>query len=303
MQVDTLDLATFESNLATAFENSHLTCYAVVDHAQDAALLLSFKKNGLATHSKCLLPAALDTEMADYAPHLLELSPLAADSEAWPDILKGGAAHPASFTLLASRLSFDQLWISLTGFTEIVLPDGTEMICAFWDPAVLGTMTGQMSDHTLHVPTPVLSERQRARLLHGIFAWWYWDRNGNPQQVLPRENWAAAAHLVALPLHLAQVQVDMLVEAGLPDLLLSMVRENQPQLLRDVAESQHYKIIEQHLFSARQWKIFGIRDILNYACAALIYGDAMKTDPRIGLLMEQVKREEIDFEVALGQFP
>lgn len=227
MKIDALEVATFESNLASAFDNQDLTCYAIIDHAQDASLLARFAKDGLSNRSKCLLPAALDSEVADYAPHLLELSPLAADAESWPDILQIGSQHPASFTLLASQRSFDSLWDHLAQFSEIVLPDDTDMIFAFWDPAVLGTLTGQKSDLTLHVPVPVLSERQRARLLQGISAWWYWDRDGNPQQVLPRDNEeATAAHLVALPLKLTQVQVDMLVEAGVPDQLLSMVLEN-----------------------------------------------------------------------------
>lgn len=304
MKIERLGVSTFESNLASAFDNQALTCYAIVDFAQDAALLARFEKEGLSTQSKCLLPAALDSESADYAPHLVALSPLAADAEAWPDILQTGARHPASFTLLASRFSFETLLHHLAAFSEILLPDDTDMIFAFWDPAVLGTLTGQKSDTTLHVPVPVLSERQRARLLLGITAWWYWDRDGNPQQVLPRENEeAAAGHLVALPLKLTQVQVDMLVEAGVPDQLLSMVMENQPQLLWDIPRAQHYRTMETHLLGARRLKLFGMRDILNYTCAALIYGDAMKNNPLIAALLEQVKAGAIDFETAMAQFP
>ena len=304
MKIDTLEVATFETNLVSAFDNQDLNCYAIIDHAQDASLLAKFEKHGLSTHSKCLLPAALDTEMADYAPHLVALSPLAADAESWPDILQGGARHPASFTLLASGLSFDTLWDHLAAFTDIVLPDATDMIFAFWDPAVLGTLTGQKSDRTLHVPVPVLSERQCARLLQGISAWWYWDRDGNPQQVLPRGGEeSAAAHLVTLPLKLSQVQVDMLVEAGVPDQLLSMVMENQPQLLWDIPAAQHYRTMEKHLFDARRLKLFGMRDILNYTCAALIYGNAMDSDPVIAALLAQVKAGAISFDAAMEQFP
>ena len=250
------------------------------------------------------MPAALDSDIEDYAPHLLELSPLAADADIWQDILRGGAQHPASFTLLASRLSINPLWDHLAAFTEILLPDDTDMIFAFWDPAVLGTLTGQASDLSLHVPAPVLSERQRARLLRGISAWWYWDREGNPQQILPRDNVeAATADLVGLPLKLTQVQVDMLVEAGVPDQLLAMVMENQPQLLWDIPVSQHYRTIEEHLLSARKLQLFGMRDILNYVCAALIYGDALQTDSTIAALLEQVKVGAISFDAAMEQFP
>jgi hypothetical protein len=304
MKIDKLEVADFESNLVGAFNNHDLDCYAIIDHAQDASLVAKFKKHGLSRRSKCLLPAALDSEMADFAPHLVELSKLAADTELWPEILQGGARNPASFTLLASRFTFDTLWSHLAAFTEIVLPDDTEMIFAFWDPAILGTLMGQKSDLTLHVPVPALSERQRARFLQGTFAWWYWDRDGNPQQVLPRENEeAAAAYLVDLPLKLTQTQVDMLVEAGVPDLLLSMVKENQPQLLWDIPPAQHYRTIEKHLLGARKLKLFGVRDMLNYICAALIYGDAIKTDPVIVALLEQVRAGTISMDAAMEKFP
>lgn len=304
MKIAPLEIATFEANLASAFDNHDLTCYAIVDMAQDKTLVDTFEKRGIGIQSKCVLPAALDSEVEDYAPHLVELSPLAADAEIWPDILRTGARHPASFTLLASRLAFDDLWDHLAAFTEILLPDDTDMVFAFWDPAVLGTLTGQASDRTLHVPVPVLSERQRARLLQSIVAWWYWDRDGNPQQILPHKNAeAAAAHLVSLPLKLTQVQVDMLVEAGVPDQLLSMVMENQPQLLWDIPASEHYRTMEKHLLAARKLKLFGMRDILNYTCAALIYGEKLQKDSRIAELLEQVKAGTISFDTAMEKFP
>jgi hypothetical protein len=302
MRINDKEVATFEATLAGAFDDPDLSCYAIVDHAQDATLLGRFAKTGISVQDKCLLAAAIETEMAQFAPHLVELSPLAADAEAWPDFLQGGARHPASFTVIASRLTFADLWERLSGFSEVVLPDDTDMIFAFWDPAVLGTLTGQQSDLTLHVPLPVLSERQRASLLHGIAAWWYWDRDGNPQQIVPHNNDEAAnAHLVALPLKLTQVQVDMLVEAGVPDQLLSMVMENQPHLLWETPAARHYGVMRTHLLAARKLKQYGMRDILNYTCAALIYGDAIKTDPVIVALLEQVKEGAITLDAALKQ--
>jgi hypothetical protein len=294
----------FESKLVATFDNHDLTCYAIIDAAQDGALLEKFAKESLSTHSMCLVPAAIDSGMADFSPHLVALSPLAADSDAWPGILAAGAAHPASFTLLASTLDFDELWENLSAFTEIVLPDETTMIFAFWDPAILGTLVGQTSDKTLHVPVAVLSERQRARLLQGVTSWWYWDREGNPQEVLPVAGPDAdSAHLVTLPLMLSQVQVDMLVEAGVPDQLLSLLQENQPILLETVAVGQRYHRAEKHLLEARRHKMFGMRDILNYTCAAIIYGEAMYSDPEIIALLARVKEGELAFDDAIPLFP
>jgi len=299
-----LDKTTFAATLASALDNRELNCYAIVDLAQDGTLLARFEKEQVSMHSKCLLPAALGADTEAYAPHLVALSPLAADTEAWPDIVQNAASHPASFTLLASTSDFATLWESLAAFTEILLPDGTDMIFAFWDPAILGTLTGHKADLTLHVPVPALTVSQRERLLQGIVAWWYWDREGNPQQILPGENDnGLPPHEVTLPLKLMQVQVDMLVEAGMPDQLLSMMQENQPQLLMDIPRAQHYRLMQKHLLGARKLKLSGMRDIINYTCAALIYGDKLQTNPVIAALLAQVKAGELGFDAAMDQFP
>ena len=304
MKLDQPPRQNVDASLAAAFDNPELFCYAIVDSAQDQTLLERFAKAYLSTRSMCLLPAAIESGVEDYSPHLVSLSRLAADTLAWPDFIAAVSQQPASFTLLASHLDFDDLWTSLAGFTEIVLPDNTEMIFAFWDPAVLGTLTGQASDTTLHVPGPVLSERQRARLMQGIAAWWYWDRSGAPHQVLPASSAEARlAYLVELPLKLKQFQVDMLVEAGMPDQLLSLVQENQPVLLRKVAPDQQYYRMAKHLIEARKLGLSGMRDILNYTCAALIYGEDMYINDEITSLLAQVKAGEITVDAAMALFP
>lgn len=299
-----LDKTTFAANLASALDNRELSCYAIVDQAQDGTLLARFEQEQISMHSKCLLPAALGSDTEAYAPHLVALSPLAADTEAWPDIVQQAASHPASFTLIASTDDFATLWESLAAFTEILLPDGTDMILAFWDPAILGTLTGHKADRTLHVPVPALTASQCERLLQGIVAWWYWDREGHPQQILPGENdQGLPPHEVSLPLKLMQVQVDMLVEAGMPDQLLSMMQENQPQLLMDIPRAQHYRLMQKNLLGARKLKLSGMRDILNYTCASLIYGDKLQTNPVIAALLARVKAGELGFDAAMDQFP
>lgn len=117
IQFPLIEESTFQSNLVRAFDDEGISCYAIIDIAQDRALLQKFEKHYIAVHSKCLLPAALDSNMEEYAPHLVELSPLAADADAWLDTLRGGTKHLANFTLLASWLSFDNLWNHLVAFS------------------------------------------------------------------------------------------------------------------------------------------------------------------------------------------
>ncbi|MEG1324073.1 MAG: hypothetical protein RSD99_04225 [Janthinobacterium sp.] len=57
-----LDKASFEANLASALDNRELSCYAIVDQAQDGTLLARFEKEQISMRSKCLLPAALGSD-------------------------------------------------------------------------------------------------------------------------------------------------------------------------------------------------------------------------------------------------
>ncbi|MBF6907422.1 DUF4123 domain-containing protein, partial [Acinetobacter baumannii] len=41
----------------------------------------------------------------------------------------------------------------------------------------------------------------------------------------------------------------------------------------------------------------------NYICAALIYKEALQTNPTIVALLEKVKAGTMSFEAAMGQFP
>ena len=304
MKIDPNKELNFQNSLAAAFDDRKLNCYAIVDSAQEKTLLARFKKASLSSRSKCLLPAAIDSGIEDYSPHLLALVPLAADSAIWPELLAEGAQHSARFTLIASELDFDGLWTHLSGFTEIVLPDETEMILAFWDPAILGTMLGNAKDLTLHIKGPVLTERQRARLMKRIASWWYWNRAGQPQQIVPENGpQVGMTHHVRLPLRLTQTQVDMLVEASVPDLVLAHLSDNQPTLLREIPFAEQYSRIRKHLLEARQLKLFGVRDIVNYTCAAIIYGDAIHSNQEIRALLDRVRKGEIDFNTAMDLFP
>jgi hypothetical protein len=276
--------------------------YAIVDSAQDARLLATLRAMAPGTQSQCLLADAQGPELSKAAPHLATLPPFAEDSEAWLSVFQSAATNPACISIIASHQEFKTLYAQLAAFTEIVLPDGDEMIFAFWDPAILGTLVGQKDDRTLHVPGPVLSARQRSKLLAGMSAWWYWDRNGQQHQMrddAPQDD----ADQVVLPLKLTSIQVDMLVEASVPDHLLGTIKVNSPQLLSNLPAAEQYTRIKQYLLAARNLKIFGMKDITDYICAALIYGDQIQQNSTIIFLLEKVKAREINIQEALEQFP
>ena len=206
-----------------------------------------------------------------------------------------------SITVISSELSFDELFEQLKQFTEIRLPDGTEMFFAFWDPAILGTLVGQSDDMTLHIKGPVFDREQRAMLCGGLKGWWYWDRDG-------------AMHTVSIdipippvslnkPLLLTQEQVDDLVEASVPDHVLYYVDLNQPHLLTDIPHGQRYEYVERALRGARYIGLETMSDMVNYVCAALIYGARWESDELIVDLLTQVKRGDMEFSAVLKLLP
>ncbi|CAD6508345.1 hypothetical protein LMG28727_00142 [Paraburkholderia kirstenboschensis] len=276
--------------------------YLIVDSAQDSRHPLAIQQAEPGTRSQCLLTLAQGPDLEAAAPHLMTFPQFERDAASWQWVSSYGPTLPAAVSIIASSLQFEALYAHLHSSTEVLLPDGEEMILAFWDPAVLATLVGQLDDTTLHVLGPVLTVQQREKFLTGITAWWYWDRNGKLHQIAPALN-PSAANTVMLPLRLSQTQVDMLVEASLPDHIVGYINANKPELLAKIAEPERYPRVEKHLHEARKLRLLGMRDILDYVCAALIYGDGMYESSVIEALLEKVRMRQTSLAEALEQFP
>jgi hypothetical protein len=298
-----MSLDDFKRQLRAFPATPDLYFYVLADSAQDPQLPAMFHKTTPHTRSQCLLTHVQGPDLEAAAPHLATLPPFEENDEGiWPLLFSYAPQHPASVSIIASPLQFDALYAHLHQFTDVILPDKDQMIFAFWDPAILGTLVGQKDDATLHLAGPVLTVRQRAKLLEGISAWWYWGRNGGLHQIKGSGN-EFAPNDTKLPLRLIEAQVEMLVEASVPDHLLGYIKENKPELLIDVPEQEQYSRVEKHLLEARKLHLFGMRDMLNYICAALIYGDRLRQDGAIEALLAQVKAGQISLTDALEQFP
>jgi Domain of unknown function (DUF4123) len=278
-----------------ALQNPSWNWYAIADSAQHKALPeILCKESDLA---RCLLDAPSGSPLAAKAPHLVLLSRPTLDNFAWKWIARNAHALPC-MTVIASELDFDQLFDHFQPFTEVLLPDGDDMFFAFWDPAILATLVGQTDDPTLYVKGPVLSERQRSTLTQGIAGWWYWDREGTLRS-LPIT--IASSALVELPLKLTQQQVDDLVEASVPDNLLSYINENQPELLLKLGAKENYKFVCQQLTRARTYNIEGTGDLVNYTCIAFAYGAKFDESTKLQELLLKVKAGVLILDEALDQ--
>lgn len=270
--------------------------YALADSAQNPALPGALG----GAEVRCLLGATQDSPLAQKSPHLVAMPSPVQGGAGWEWIARMAPRQP-SVTLLASQLTFEALFGQLRQWTEIRLPDDTGMFFAFWDPAILGTLVGQADDATLHVPGPVLDEAQRAMLYGGLHGWWYWDRGGAMHALAIGAQ--TPPQRLSQPLQLSQQQVDQLVEASVPDHVLYFVDLNQPQLLSGIAPRERYGYVEGALRGARGIGLETMSDMVNYVCAALIYGVRWQQDLQIAELLARVRRGELRFSAALELMP
>ncbi len=296
-----------ETNLLTQIEalkqeGKAFTLYAIADPAQEIKLRTQYlPKAKFKNQSSLLDPSDTSDEAATVAPFLVQLPSPSDDAELWKNLTGFAQKNPAALTVLASMHPFTKLHKHLSYFTEIRLPDETAMVLAYWDPAILGTLMGNKADTTLHVDGPVFTAKQRQALLSPIAVWWYWDRDGKLQRMDNQGD--GVTFDFENRIKLVQVQVDMLVEASVPDHIISHFQINQPALLAPIALAQQYAQVERHLLGARQLRLEGMSDILNYVAAGLIYGERITTDNEIVELLGKVRQRELKLTQALEQFP
>lgn len=282
---------------AAAQEHPDWHWYAIADAAQDTTLPMALASRSATAY--CLLGAEQGSPLAAKAPHLVALNAPDTRDNAWLWIARHASKTPA-VTVLASVWDRQTLLEHFVRFTEAVLPDGEDMILAFWDPAILGTLVGQFDDETLHVPGPVLNPEQRSNFLAPLAAWCYWDRDAQQHSIDVK---ALSTETAKFPLRLDQAQVDALVEASVPDHLLHYIDLNQPQLLAQIPKPDRYATVRKHLLHARQLGIDGMGDMLNFVCAGFLYKETFHTDPTIAHLLEQVGTKGLTLDQAMDQFP
>lgn len=282
-------------DVATAHPNK--SWYALADSAQNSALprLISGTKE-----SQCLFDVDADAPLAEKAPHLVALAAPNQDG-AWRWIGRHAPYEP-SVTIIQSHLAFAELHTHLQKMTEIVLPDNEDMFFGFWDPANLGSLTGQSDDQNLHVVGPVLKAPQLAYIAQGVEGWWYWNREGMLHS-LPIAQWQSA-QVEPAPWQLNQQQVDDIIESGLPDQILYHIQLNQPHLFdANIPAHQRYRFVRAVTTAGQDLGLETVRDLTNFTSLAIGYGKRMNTDTLIKDLMLQVQQKNLTLEEAMTLMP
>lgn len=201
-------------------------------------------------------------------------------------------------TLLASECGMPLLLAHLRRAMSPEMPAQNDSYLAFWDPAILAALLGQSDVETQSRIEPVLSPMQSRALLGPISHWWCWSRSGRLHEYAVGDFAELAA---PMPLRLSAVQVDALVQASVPDLLIYYVNLNQVHL-RDKFEplAMHW-FARQQLVYARRLGLAGTRDLLNYLCVALALGERFDLYPSLSPILARVKAGELSFDQAMDE--
>lgn len=277
-----------------------LHLYALVEAGQDRDTWQRLQQ--LCTGSRALLTSEASA-IADFSPHLLHLGSAMQLTPKLTETLNRN--YPtAAFSLLCSSYTLTELHAHLVRFTEVKLPGNVEMLLAYWDPAILGTLVGQVDDDSLHVPGPVLTPHQLHALLKPLTAWWYCDREGRWHRVDTPEEDALHADTDAQAYVLSQAQEDALVEASVPDQVLYHIELNRPTLFDEkLPHPKRYRFVRVVLSAARKLGLEGMRDLANFVALCLIYRQRIETDPVILQLLSQVEQKAMSFDDALKLMP
>lgn len=272
-----------------------LRLYALADAGQDRGMWQRLARHSVA--SRALLASAAD----DLSPHLFDLGSATERSAELSAVLSQRHA-PAAYTLICSSLPLLELHAHLRQFVDVKLPGDYEMLLAFWDSAILGTLVGQADDDTLHVAGPVLLPQQLQALLRPIAAWWYCDRKDNWHRIeQPNQD---ALDPVTQALVLTQAQEDALVEASVPDQVLYHLEQNRPTLFdQQLPHFKRYRFVREVLKAARKLGLEGMRDLTSFVALCLIYRQRIETDPQILQLLDQVQQKTITLSEALELMP
>ena len=94
----------------------------------------------------------------------------------------------------------------------------------------------------------------------------------------------------------------MLVEASVPDHLLQHIEQNQPELLERLPPPDRYDFVRQQLARAREHRLGGTGDLVNYVCISLEYGARFDSVPSVAAALAKVKSGKESFNAAMDMF-
>jgi len=187
-------------------------------------------------------------------------------------------------TWLRSHLGLKELAAALARRMDAQLDDGTEVLLRFADARILGPLWS------------VLTDAQRATLFAPVERWWYLDRQEQLQE-LPLQRVAEAEE--RLPFVLLQAQLNSLLDAAEPDVVMQQLRELVPDALEGIERPARHGTVRRYVDQARQLGIDAVRDLAVFCALILKRGDATLERMQWHALVQQVRSERLTWTEAL----
>lgn len=273
--------------------------YVLLDLAQSASL-------------KALLPAddaqplfgfERDSKEAQLCPWLVRLGTVGADlrksqKQLLDHVLRIVQTQPCA-SILVSDCDMTVLLAHLRRVTDVKLEGQPPLYLAFWDPAIVAALMGQTDIDTASRIEAVLEPEQRQLLMGPIAHWVCWSRSGRIVAYTPAKD--AVKPTGTLPIRMSKAQVNAMLAANLPDLLIYYLRLNQPALRDKLAPLPMYWFVRQQIAFAGRYGLSGPRDLVNYLCVALIAGERFDLLPSVKPVLAKVKAGNLPFDKAMDE--
>lgn len=204
--------------------------------------------------------------------------------------------NQASAMLLVAGCGQEAVLAHLRRAMDVQLQGRDAMYLALWDPAVLAALMGQADVATGSHIEPVLLPVQLKPLMGPVARWICWSRAGH---LVEYGHTPSGNETAALPLRLSPAQVEAMVQANVPDLLIYHLRLNQPQLWEKLPQLALHWLVRQQVVFARRYGLKGTRDLLNYLCLALIAGARFDALGDVAPVLAQVRAGRLRFDEAM----
>jgi hypothetical protein len=206
----------------------------------------------------CLIDRNADVSVRNVSPILIELVPTLHGESRLQRSVRAAEHYPV-ISWIESRLPAASLAMALQARLDAVLPDGDEVLLAFYDPRILPNLLA------------VLDELVRTAFCSIVSRWWYPDRSG--QLVCLMGDGGHTDRLVA-PLGLNAAQQNALIQAAEPDAVWHLLREQNSDALDHIAPAHRYAWLVGQVDRARGYRVEDIPALASYCLLALEHGDA-----------------------------
>lgn len=246
-----IDLCAIVSNRRDAHPDTHL--YLLLDHAGLPKLMGMLKQCAMQWCS--LFDETRESAALAVAPILVVVgSPRERLTGIFLEWIVQHGAYASAVTLLDSPIEIADLRRRLVARLDITLTEDMAAVLRFFDPRILAQLR------------TTLTPEQALAFFSVASRWWYIDRAG---VLMTFDAQFTADDGAGIPLVLDQSQEFALVDASEVDQVLSMLNEEVPNLMRDMAPPERYSFVVEQISLAKREGLESLIELVIYVATAI----------------------------------